>query len=254
MTTTSAEWPPRATSTAVGAERARDVAVAADAGGDVADRRPERRILRPAACRCADRRTRATPARGRFGRSASYPRADSPTAPLSSVSVPVATSEPTASTTNASQQPIASQGWRVLQRPIAVTGLMPATLCRRHGGRGSSCARVRHAKRPEACEQESRAAPLNLFRASPGKGTPSRWRFHPPLPLAFRLGLAAFPVRPSDATSTYSRSVLAAQREPMGRVTVRQDPRGAEVRKERKLFPPHARLLQCEHGRQRAVP
>src|SRR5262249_1657335 len=43
------------------------------------------------------------------------------------------------------------------------------------------------------------------------KGTPSRWRFHPPSPLAFRLGLAAFPVQPSETTSTYSRSVLGAR-------------------------------------------
>jgi hypothetical protein len=42
------------------------------------------------------------------------------------------------------------------------------------------------------------------------KDSASRWRFHPPLPVAFRLGLAAFPVRPPEATSIYSRSVLAA--------------------------------------------
>src|SRR4051812_46875209 len=52
--------------------------------------------------------------------------------------------------------------------------------------------------------QESEAVPRDQ------KGTPSRWRFHPPPPLAFRLGLAAFPVRPPEATSTYSRSVLGA--------------------------------------------
>ena len=44
----------------------------------------------------------------------------------------------------------------------------------------------------------------------PPIGTASRWRFHPPSPLAFRLGLAAFPVRPSETTSTHSRSVLGA--------------------------------------------
>jgi len=42
-------------------------------------------------------------------------------------------------------------------------------------------------------------------RFPPGRNSASRWRFRPPLPLAFR-----FRVRPSGSASTYRRSVLAA--------------------------------------------
>ena len=80
----------------------------------------------------------------------------------------------------------------------------------------------------------------NPFRGTRKIGSPSRWRFHPPLPLAFRLGLAAFPVQPSEAASTYSRSVLGAL------ATLREDgrphktPRTGKCAKSGNFVPPAA--------------
>jgi hypothetical protein len=45
-----------------------------------------------------------------------------------------------------------------------------------------------------------------LRRRSRTKKSPSRWRFRPPSPLAFR-----FRVQPPGSASTYSRSVLGAR-------------------------------------------
>ena len=55
-----------------------------------------------------------------------YPRADSPTAPFWSESVPVRITATTASSTNESHATIARQGWRVLQRPIVATDRIPS--------------------------------------------------------------------------------------------------------------------------------
>ena len=217
VTTTSAECRSGDELLPVGAERLADHAVAHDARGDVARSPPGTADPRRAACRCAGRRTRA-----RAGQ-----------APLLVDQLVAARRladravlerlgpgrDERADRERDEREPAADRQPGPARAPAPDRGDRPhvATLRRGHARCDrrsimqprSAVAATRSGRR--AGELASMTRRLNLCRASPEKGSASRWRFHPPLPLAFRLGLAAFPVRPSDAASTYSRSVLAAR-------------------------------------------
>ena len=80
-----------------------------------------------------------------------------------------------------------------------------------------------NAKRPEACEQEI--------------GSRSRWRFHPPPPLAFRLGLAAFPVRPSGSDFDLLALRTRCKQQPMGRARPCKTPARPIAAKSGNFFP-----------------
>src|SRR4051812_28292640 len=91
--------------------------------------------------------------------------------------------------------------------------------------------------------QESEAVPRKK------KGTPSRWRFHPPPPLAFRLGLAAFPVQPPEATSTYSRSVLGASATLQDHQSDARGSKDGSAQRAHKSFRRPISQLLCDYGR-----
>ena len=127
-------------------------------------------------------------------------------------------------------------------------------LCRgRHGGRGSPTFAVKQPMRAKRARRR-RGGPGENHVGSPrrkiqraGGGFIHRFRW------LSDSGLAALPVRPSEAASTYSRSVLAAHGN-LGDGPGLTRPLRSECRKERKFpFRPDA-LLPCGHGWQRAVP
>ena len=229
----------------VGAQRARDLAVAADAGDDVLDRRPERRILHPQRVavqvgQLVRRRPEAVlvdqlVAAGRLADGAVVERLG-------------AGGDERADGEHDEREPAADRQPGPARAPAPDRGDGPhaATLCRRRrgvtrpvagldavAGRTVGVAAREAAGGLRAGKTEQRT--LNLFRASPGKGSASRWRFHPPLPLAFRLRPCGLPRTTLGCGFDLLPLRARCTREPMRSVPVRQDPCGAEVRKERKL-------------------
>ena len=200
----------------VGAQRARDVAVATDAGDDVLDRRPERRILHPQRVavqigQLVRRRPEAVlvdqpVAAGRLADGAVVERlgagGDERADRERDECEPAADREPGPPRAPAPDR---------RDRPHA------ATLCR--GGR------VPHVDLLAAADMAAAAATAASHRCERSErerkgrgrtmGSPAK-RFSEPVavsstaPAGFPTPACAFPVRPSDAASTYSRSVLAA--------------------------------------------